>query len=150
TDGNILWANTYNGKGSQGGNSSVALGDSSTLFTTSYILEDSLDVGIGNSSVYAYRGIMIAKYHKSLVGIENKGATIKQFIYPNPSEGIFHLPEGVKYSRIEVYTNIGTLLSVYKFLKGRIINLSRNPDGIYFIKIFSENGVYAQKIILEK
>ncbi|NQY66610.1 MAG: T9SS type A sorting domain-containing protein, partial [Flavobacteriales bacterium] len=150
TDGNILWANTYNGKGSQGGNSSVALGDSSTLFTTSYILEDSLDVGIGNSSMYAYRGIMIAKYHESLVGIETKGAIIKKLIYPNPSNGVVNIPKGTEYDIIEIYNNTGKKLSSYSSLNKRQIDLSKFPFGIYFIKIFSKNGVYAQKIILER
>jgi len=60
-------------------------------------------------------------------------------IYPNPSQGVFNLSST---ANIEVYNVVGALL--LQTNKTKTIDLSNEPNGIYFIKL---NGVLTKKLI---
>ena len=68
-------------------------------------------------------------------------------LYPNPSTGIFHLklPQDLQ---IEIYNNLGQLLSSDKMLSGsNVINIADKPIGVYFLKATDGNNVSTFKII---
>ncbi len=68
-------------------------------------------------------------------------------LYPNPSTGIFNLklPQDLQ---IEVYNNLGQLLSSEKMLSGsNVINIADKPVGVYLLKANDGNNVSTFKII---
>ena len=68
-------------------------------------------------------------------------------IYPNPSTGIFNLKLPTDL-QIEVYNNLGQLLSSEKMLSGsNVINIADKPVGVYFLKTYDGNNVSTFKII---
>ena len=72
-------------------------------------------------------------------------------ISPNPTTGIFTINypfEGGKGDVSVEITNItGKTISKLQKFKTSKFDISNYPNGIYFIKIQTENGVYAEKII---
>lgn len=72
-------------------------------------------------------------------------------IYPNPTNGIINIETTFldKNLKIEVYNNLSELLFEQKSVgKTNQINLSNLSNGIYFIKLISDEKVLkTQKII---
>ena len=71
-------------------------------------------------------------------------------IYPNPSKGTFTIESSAKISLIEVLNMLGEkIFSVSSNHKQETINLSPHPDGIYFLKLKTEQGSISKKIIIQ-
>ena len=70
-------------------------------------------------------------------------------VYPNPSDGIFNLQLSIA-SIIEIYDDKGLLISELKVNSGiNRIDLSKQADGIYFIKLITIDGLEILKILKE-
>jgi len=67
-------------------------------------------------------------------------------IYPNPSNGIFHI-EGDNVDKIEVFDNVGRLL--LKSGNQQTIDLSAFSNGVYFAKIYYGKGVGNIKLVVK-
>lgn len=70
-------------------------------------------------------------------------------IYPNPSNGKFFIANGNNVNSIEVYNIIGNKILTINNLSSNEINLSNTARGIYFVKMFSGEKTYTNKIIIE-
>jgi len=74
-------------------------------------------------------------------------------IFPNPSEGIFTIQWDASFNesrvQIEIYNSRGELISNNNILIGADykIDLSHQPDGVYFTKITQKQNVSIEKII---
>lgn len=70
-------------------------------------------------------------------------------IYPSPSSGIFNLENnGTGINKIEVRDIYGrTVLGISSGQRIRSIDLTDQPNGIYFLKCCSENGEVSLKIV---
>ncbi len=75
----------------------------------------------------------------SYTELVNKSSPI---IYPNPTSGIFTLEKISKYNKVKITNAIGKI--IYQNLIGQensqLINLSNQPNGIFFISFFSESN----------
>jgi hypothetical protein len=73
------------------------------------------------------------------------------FIYPNPNSGLFTvvLSKHVSNSRIEIYNTLGALVYAAKpENEVNTIDLSKEANGLYFVKVVSGNSeMVTQKII---
>lgn len=71
-------------------------------------------------------------------------------IYPNPNNGIFTLQSVGKISSIEVTNTLGTIVLLQQINADKaIIDLSKETNGNYFIKIISQQGTTTNtKVIL--
>lgn len=71
-------------------------------------------------------------------------------VYPNPSNGIFNIDftSKMEVSKIEVYDEKGSLiLSKAKEEVGNTIDLTKQPKGMYIVKIYTKNETIVKKII---
>lgn len=85
-----------------------------------------------------------------LTGINSEYQKIESpSLYPNPSNGTFFIANGNKVNSIEVYNIIGNKILTINNLSSNEINLSNTPTGIYFVKMYSEEKIYTNKIIIE-
>lgn len=91
----------------------------------------------------------------STISISNRSAVVtgikdinipKISIYPNPSNGIFHL-DG-KYNSIEIFNSIGQKVLLVAE-KTKTIDLSNFEKGVYFAKFKTTYGPSIQKIVLQ-
>jgi hypothetical protein len=80
------------------------------------------------------------------------------FIYPNPSEGVFHMQLNQlrvhQNYQIEIFNAMGTVVYRSKNLttqeSGNFeIDISDHPSGIYFVRIQHGDRVYSEKIIMK-
>ncbi|MBI4931003.1 MAG: T9SS type A sorting domain-containing protein [Bacteroidetes bacterium] len=91
-------------------------------------------------------------YKNGMVGInENSdGSDFNIFISPNPSNGIFTIQSPNKISNIEISNLIGEKIYSSKVNSSQTeIDLTKQPQGIYFIKVNSEKGTSIKKLIKE-
>ena len=84
------------------------------------------------------------------VGIND--ATIKKNnikIYPNPNNGVFtlDLPQKEQSSEIYIYNLSGKLVQQVNTSNNNVIDINKQPSGIYFVKVVQQNGVNTVKII---
>ena len=69
-------------------------------------------------------------------------------IYPNPTNGLLNINTNENINSISIYNIIGK--QVLNTIDKETINISSLEDGIYFIDITTEKGIYTQRIILAK
>jgi hypothetical protein len=73
-------------------------------------------------------------------------------VFPNPSSGIvnFSLINENSISEITIFDNTGKSLNNLCEITENQINITNLNDGIYYIKIQTENNIFQQKILLIK
>lgn len=72
-------------------------------------------------------------------------------IYPNPSSGLFFVKSENNISKIIITNMIGVKIYSSEInAKKYEIDISRQPNGIYFIQTTTEKGAFVKKIIISK
>lgn len=89
------------------------------------------------------------EYQNSVGIIENNNNEIA--LYPNPSNGSFSIASDIKVSHIKVVNMLGAVV----YSSGReddlsTIELSNQPNGLYFVHIIHEKGTSIEKLVLKK
>ncbi|MES2679554.1 MAG: PKD domain-containing protein [Bacteroidota bacterium] len=103
-----------------------------------------------------YINVLKPELSNSLPAYENNGFDF--IVFPNPGNGLFNLnvtgPGNRKFS-IGIYDLVGKLIyeenaenANGSFVKD--INLDQTPEGIYFIRVSSDNQVAVKKLIISK
>lgn len=77
--------------------------------------------------------------------LESPAPLSKIGVYPNPSEGVFHIPYGSKVNSIEVYGNSGNKLRTVPITNG-ILDISDLSEGLYLLLLQSESGNTSVKV----
>lgn len=72
-------------------------------------------------------------------------------LYPNPTTDFFRVESGTfKVENVEIVDVTGKIIDNLQFITNNSeIDVSGFPDGIYFVKIQTENGVFVEKLIKE-
>lgn len=75
-------------------------------------------------------------------------------IYPNPTSDKFIIDSEIKSTNtdVEVLNLVGQIVASYKLnsMKEKSIDLSSHPNGIYFVRIKTSEGIATKKIILSR
>lgn len=83
----------------------------------------------------------------SALGIQESSLQNDLSVFPNPSNGVFTVRCGKEISRIEMYNCIGEKVLISQ--SADEIDASPFSKGVYFVKVFFENGTQFKKIVLE-
>ncbi len=83
-----------------------------------------------------------------ITGIENNVAR-DIVVYPNPTTGIINI-EGAVNPEIAVYSITGKPIYVEDNFNGRSIDLSSQPNGVYFIRIIDGGEVVTRRVVLSR
>ena len=70
-------------------------------------------------------------------------------LYPNPTSGILNISSD-KNASICVYATDGSLIGEYQLFNNKQIDLSHLSNGIYFVKVLTENQIVTKKISLNR
>ena len=148
--GNVLWAKR---KGSTG--DEVGLGISSNLFGTVYITGsfDSPSITIGGTTLTnaGHYDMFIAKL-STTTGIEESAFDAGIKIYPNPTSGFINIDlKNIlgKNISFELYNMLGEILEKQSLINNETQVQLNVPAGMYFVRLYSDNNVTTQKIIVE-
>ena len=83
------------------------------------------------------------EYNNAPRGVEENATLSNLNIYPNPTTGTLNLSTIAQ--RVEVYSQIGSLMAVYENVNQ--INISNLAEGIYFLRVTMPEGVAVRKVV---
>ena len=81
-----------------------------------------------------------ACYNLSIIDVDE--LTIN--FYPNPTKGILNINSNAPLAKVEVYDTFGRKVIETSI---NVLNLSNAPNGIYFLRIYSESKIIVKKVI---
>ena len=136
TNQNVMWESS---------NLSVASLENSTVTAlaegTATIRVTSLD----NPAIYDECVVTVSDN----TGIDNHASDSGISIYPNPvKEELKIKSEKLKIKNVEIVNLSGKVLNSQSFT-GKSVNVSALPQGVYFVKLETDNGIVIQKFIKE-
>lgn len=71
-------------------------------------------------------------------------------VYPNPNNGVFNVLSNVQLNKYQLFDVTGRIISENKLTAGvKEVNLTTLASGIYYIKVFGEQGSVSKKIVKE-
>lgn len=83
------------------------------------------------------------------VGVENHGLSTK--IYPNPANTVLNINATSNINRVEVYNMMGQMVGMYEANDVNTqINTSSFANGVYTVKISTENGTSTKKFTVAR
>ena len=88
-----------------------------------------------------------------VVEFDKIGNTVSIFPNPTSDEVNIHFEDGIKDIEVQLFDQVGKLILSEQFGDSNVqetIQLSHLPNGIYLLKVFSENDTFSEKIILQK
>ena len=71
-------------------------------------------------------------------------------LFPNPSMGKVELRNSQTIKRAEIFDNVGRLVKIIKEIHNNQIDLSEFNDGLYLLKVESQEGNLTKKLIIQK
>lgn len=87
--------------------------------------------------------------HCITLGVEDKNFDSGIKLYPNPTDGLFHIESNSLIMEITVYNSIGQKVYFYdEPLNAKTISLNQVEAGVYFVKIHTETGAFTKKLIV--
>lgn len=142
--GNFTWAFKMGGAGSDYGYSNI-IDKTGNMYTTGWF-QDSVDFDPSSNSFYlmatpnGYTGYIHKISHLD-VSVKEINNIIDTNLFPNPTTGILNITSTYlnKKVNMEIYNSLGTLVNEIKLEETKTINLSGLSNGIYFIKIISDD-----------
>jgi len=154
--GNVLWAKSAGGTGSDWGKSISTDANGNSYITG---CSNSPTITFGNTTLTNAGGwdIFVAKLDNVTGIVEDNEPFNAITIFPNPANGNFTVNSKIKISKIEVinvqgkkvYTSqINTTQSILEGLSTEI-DLSNESKGIYFVNIIADEKTYNSKIIIQ-
>ncbi|ARV08385.1 beta-glucanase [Winogradskyella sp. PC-19] len=85
-------------------------------------------------------------YQSSALDVEENDLTNQFKIYPNPSNAIIFVDSQLSIDSLKLYNALGQMV-IEKFGEKRI-NVSNLPQGIYVLKIISENATITKRVVV--
>jgi hypothetical protein len=82
----------------------------------------------------------------SVLGVNNPFAGKKIIIYPNPSKDVLTIDSEIQLTKVEIYSLLGKKVKEVE-TDFKAISTHNLPQGIYIVKIYSENGFIFKKIL---
>jgi hypothetical protein len=70
-------------------------------------------------------------------------------IYPNPNSGVFTLVLN-QNAKVEIINALGSVVFTEEFIGKQTIDLANQAEGIYFIKVETENESKVEKIVVRR
>ena len=68
-------------------------------------------------------------------------------IYPNPLKDVLHISSDIKILKIDIYNNVGQYIKHYPIVNNTIDLSTLEPQQIYYLKIYTDNGIFTRKIV---
>lgn len=94
-----------------------------------------------------YEGWEITWYEGGVLAI-NEFEIIEFSVYPSPTTGILNIQSKTNIVKIEVYNQLGQL--ILSNTNQNTIDISRVNQGVYFIKIMDEYGIFGTQKVIKK
>ena len=107
------------------------------MSTSNVICDDFIISDIGSTNV-------------NFLSINDFKLNSNNLFLPNPTNGILESKENLKINKVAIFDNCGRLVNEFKSIENKRLDLNALIDGVYFLKMETENGNSIQKIMLKK
>ncbi len=152
--GNFNWVEQIGGNGATNGYC-LALDAIGNLYSTGWYtgtcdFDPTVSTFPLTSNGPVWWDIFIQKLSTTTLGVNENFIEYGFSIYPNPTSGIFKISvsNSKQNNSVEIYNSIGTLILRQNNLD--IIDLSNNANGLYFVKVMSDDAIVGmQKVVKE-
>jgi hypothetical protein len=116
--------------------------------------------GTGKASIFSanfnprvFNGRINYCYLESWIGIEENQSLDGLNIWPNPNDGIFNLSmanSNEVFERVEIMNLEGKIIRQEQIVSSTLLSfdISGQPAGLYFVKVYTDKGTYSKKIVL--
>jgi hypothetical protein len=111
-------------------------------FSTFTFSKDTLPVTLTPANVPSFSSISI-NWEPVITSIKDASLYESYSIYPNPSSGIFQI-KGEKFQNVRIVNSSGVMVLSSE---NPVIDIRNQPDGIYYVIIFSDKGTITKKIM---
>jgi hypothetical protein len=111
-------------------------------YSTFTFTKDTNPENLTPANVPSFSSISI-NWEPVITSIEDNSFGESYIVYPNPSTGIFNI-KGKNIIEVEIMNVSGALIYQGAFT---VIDLSNQPDGIYYLKITTHSGTITKKIM---
>ena len=72
-------------------------------------------------------------------------------IYPNPTTGMLNITSNEEIDSVEIFNSVGTAVISSKVAGNNpAIDMSNLPNGMYFVRVYTANGIETVKVVLER
>ena len=72
-------------------------------------------------------------------------------IYPNPTSGMLNVISNEEIDSVEIFNSVGTaVFSSQVACNSSEIDMSNLPNGMYFVRVYTANGIETVKVVLER
>ena len=72
-------------------------------------------------------------------------------IFPNPTNGMLNVTSNEEIDSIEIFNSVGTTVVSSKVAgNNSAIDMSNLPNGMYFVRVSTSNGIETVKVVLER
>jgi hypothetical protein len=155
TSGNFVWAEKFGGYSGDYGQS-IALDASNNVYTTGWfgaVVDFDPTVGFDSIASFGGNDIFIHKLSQPPTGINEEINFNNISIYPNPNNGTFNisLSSQIKNASIEVCNYLGALVYKQEIVnQENSIELSNQANGLYFVKVMTENKIVGMGKIVKQ
>lgn len=144
--GNFIWAKNIGGTSYNRGYSIAlnALGNVYTLGKFYGTTDFDLSTGIFNLTASSGGDIFVQKMSQPPTSINESANPNNISFYPNPHNGTFNISisSQIKNGSIEIYNSLGDLVFKQETInQENTIELSNQANGLYFVKVMSENKI---------
>ncbi len=155
SSGNFVWAKNMGETYAITSGNSIAMDEFENIYTAGCFYGNfDFDPGVGifNLASNGDNDIFIHKMSNEPIGIEELESEDNVMIYPNPTARFF----SVIFSKpvtadIEIYNSLGAVVYKRKNLTDmNNIELTKQPSGLYFVKIISNNKIVTTKKIIKQ
>lgn len=141
------------------GNSATLTASGANTYVWNYLSASQAEISVNPDSTTAYTVTgtdangCVDTENITIVVVTGTGleqwAEIELSLYPNPTDGKLFVESPEAVDKIEVY-NQGSLVKTIAPFEGRHIDLTSLPAGVYYIRLYSGEGVVVRKISLLK
>lgn len=69
-------------------------------------------------------------------------------VYPNPNNGVFSVLSSTEIKSIELFDNLGLLISKPEIIDNNKISMMDLREGIYYLKVSYDKQYHMEKIII--
>ena len=153
--GNFMWAKNMGGASTNVGNS-IALDAIGNVYTTGQFAgttDFDPDFGTFDLTSAGSYDIFVLKLSQTPTGINETINSSNISIYPNPNNGTFNISisSQFKNASIEVYNSLGALVFKQEIVnQENSIELLNQSNGLYFVKVMSENKIVGMGKIVKQ
>ena len=108
-----------------------------------------LDGSGGNPTDDYFLGLAtgMESFDFSILGIEDNLLLNSINVYPNPASDIIHISSSINIEKIKMFDVLGK--QVLTSYENKELKVDHLQSGLYFLKLFTNNGSATKKIIIE-